>query len=440
MRDRPVTLLLINGLLIDGTGREPAPRSGVVIEAGRVVQVGSADRLRTARDARVIDVEGRTIMPGLIDCHTHLAYHRSEPDVWAQDARQSIEANTLAAAENARSVLAAGFTSIGDGGCRGAIAVAIRDAVARGQIPGPRVVAAGPILSGPAGLYDFVPPWLRLESRTALATIVSGPDQVRRAVVDQVKAGVDWIKVAASGVAGSRYSSALTDDLGREEIRAAVVEAKRFGKLVHAHAHSQSGIRAAVEAGVVSLHSGEYADEETLVMMRDAGVVFSPTLAWLQARYIPPGSPPADARVRGECHHAYVAAKQTVAMARGLGVKVAIGTDAAHRFPHVPDGVIEMEYFVALGYSPLETITAATQTAALAIGRAADLGTIEPGKRADILVVEGDPAADIRILRDKRNLWRAFQDGKSVDLAADRGILGDDFRVADWFNRGLDAA
>src|SRR5690606_12630300 len=131
------------------------------------------------------------------------------------------------------------------------------------------------------------PPWFKLQSDVALSTIVSGPDEVRRAVARQIKGGVDWIKVAASVVAGSRYSTADTFDLSYDEIRAAVEEAARYGKPVHAHAHSREGVRAAIEAGVISLHSGEFADEESLALMRERNIVFSPTIAWLQARYLP---------------------------------------------------------------------------------------------------------------------------------------------------------
>jgi imidazolonepropionase-like amidohydrolase len=275
-----------------------------------------------------------------------------------------------------------------------------------------------------------MPPWARLDSEHALAMVVDGPEEVRRAVRQQVKGGVDWIKVAASGVAGSRFSSAETDDLGEEEIRAAVAEAAKFGKPVHAHAHSREGVKAAVRAGVISLHSGEFVDEEGLELMRHRGVPFAATIAWLHARCLPVGGVAPDPAFAREARRAYDAARAALVRAREVGVPVAVGTDAAHRFPHVPDGVLELEYLQALGFPPLEALTAATRTAAVAVARGDVLGTIEPGKLADLLVVEGDPAADVRVLRDKRAIVAMWKEGVEVRLAPDRSCVGAGFSVA----------
>lgn len=430
-------IALIGGRVIDGTGREPVAETAVVMRGGAIVAVEPGAGSRAAADARVIDVEGRTVMPGLIDCHTHVTYHASQSDVWQLDFKESVELNTLHAAVNARAILETGFTTIGDGGCRGFIGPAIRDAIALGLIAGPRVVAAGPILCGPAGLLDGTPPWMRLDSDAALGMTVSGPAAVREAVRRQIKGGVDWIKVAASGVAGSPYSTAEFEDLDFDEIGAAVREAGKFHKPVHAHAHSRAGIRAAIEAGVVSLHSGEFASDEELILMRERGVIFSPTISWLQARCLPlPGAPPSEAFL-AEAWRAYDAARTALVRAREFGVQVAIGTDASHRFPHTPDGVVEMEYFAALGWPPLDIIRAATATAAAALGRARDLGTIECGKRADLLVLDGDPTADISVLHDKAAIRHLLKNGREVPLPAGRGLIGATFRPAEWAHLSL---
>jgi imidazolonepropionase-like amidohydrolase len=433
-------LLLRGGLLIDGSGAEPVRDQAVLISAGRIHSVGPLHRVRGTDDVEVVDVEGRAILPGLIDAHTHLTYHCERPDVWALEQKESLELNTFFAGRNAGWILGAGFTCIGDGGSRGFIGAAVRDAVRLALIPGPEVVAAGPIICGTAGLLDGAPAWAEQRNATSLGMTADGPEGVRSAVRRQVKGGVDWIKVAASGVAGSPFSSAQTDDLGFDEIRAAVSEAAKYGKPVHAHAHSKNGILAAVRAGALSIHSAEYADEECLDAMAEKGTVFSPTIAWLHVRCMERFGAPRDAAFRQEAWDAFDKSRAMIAEARRRGLPIALGSDAAHRFPHVPSAVLEMEYLEALGYSPLEVIRAATCTAAAAIGRGAERGRIAPGQVADLLVVDGNPAEGVRVLRDPRNLWRTYVAGRRVDPAQARSELASrisaiDFEPRAWLPR-----
>src|SRR5262249_36985440 len=188
---------------------------------------------------------------------------------------------------------------------------------------------------------------------------------------------------------------------------------------------------------VLSVHSGEFVDEEILLLMRERGIIFSPTVAWLHARCLPGYVLAENPDFVAEAWRAYAAAKVAIVKARELGVKMAGGSAASHRFHHVPDSALELEYYQALGWPALEVITAATKTAAEAINRGHMLGTLAPGKRADILVVEGPVAEDVRVLRDKRNIKRMFQAGCEVALAADRGLFGAAFKATQWLHEPL---
>ena len=426
------------GLLIDGAGGAPQRDTTVVFDNGVITKAGPMGSITPAAGDTIIEAQGRTIMPGLIDCHTHLAYHTRQPNVWVQELKESIELNTLHASVNCRSVLHAGFTAIGDGGCRGFISSALRDAIANGTIIGPRIRAAGAIICGEAGLLDTAPPWSEVRTHASLGMMVTGTDEIRKAVRRQVKGGVDWIKVAASGVAGSQWSSAETDDLTFEELRAAVQEAGKFGLPVHAHAHSVGGIKAAIRAGVISIHSAEFADDEAVAMMREAKVYFSPTIAWLHARCMPQYGAPTDPEFRKEAWEAYAAARHMMSSRKDIADSLALGSDAAHRFPHVPDGVIELEYFVALGLTPMQAIVAATRNAAAAIGMGDTIGQIKSGLAADILLVDGNPAENISILRDKRNIARMWKGGVEVALPPERGRIGVAFEPAKWLWHDLE--
>jgi imidazolonepropionase-like amidohydrolase len=436
-------LLLRGGLLIDGSGEEPKPDHAVLVVDDRIQWVGPVTATRPSPETQIVDLEGRTILPGLIDAHTHVTYHEERPDVWSLERQESLELNTLFAARNAARILASGFTSIGDGGCRGFVGPAVRDAVRLGVTPGPDIVAAGPIICGMAGLLDGTAPWMEEHNATSLGMTANGVDAVRAAVRRQVKGGVDWIKVAASGVAGSPFSSAQIDDLGFDEIHAAVTEAGKYGKLVHAHAHSRNGVLAAVRAGAVSIHSAEYADEECLDEMTARGTIFSPTIAWLHVRCMESfGAPPAPA-FRREAWDAFDRSRSMLAEARRKGVRMAIGSDAAHRFPHVPSAVLEMEYLEALGHPTLEVIRAATSTAAAAIGRSHDRGRVAPGRVADLLIVDGDVAESVRVLRNPRRIWRTYRAGRLVELDAVKTALSQriaavEFEPKQWLRRSFE--
>jgi imidazolonepropionase-like amidohydrolase len=416
-------LVLANGRLIDGTGAPPRNEWSVALDGGVIEAVGPAATLTVPPDSRVVDVKGRTIMPGLIDAHTHLTYHAGEYALILQQMNETLEMNTVRAVESARTILATGCTAIGDGAARGNIAVAIRDGASRGLIAGPKVVAAGQMLSGSAGIGDHTAAWGALEHDAFLGVVVNGPHEVRAAVRRQVRAGVDWVKITASGTPGNPSIGGRTQDLGYDEIRAAVEEAAKFGKPVHAHAHDPRGVKDAVRAGVISVHSAEFVDDEGLELMKERACIFVPTVAWLgfrvsedYARRYTRAWGLDDAEVHrflDAVREAAEAARDAIVRAFRIGTPTAIGSDGAHAFPPF-DVVAEMAAFQDLGIPPLDIITSATRQSARAVGRGDVWGTIEPGKAADVLVVDGDPAHDVRVLCDKSRIVLILQDGRVV--------------------------
>jgi imidazolonepropionase-like amidohydrolase len=198
-----------------------------------------------------------------------------------------------------------------------------------------------------------------------------------------------------------------------------------------------------VRAGALSIHSAEFADDECFDAMAQHRMIFSPTIAWLHVRCMERFEAPQDPEFRRQAWRAFDASRSMIAEAHRRGIRIALGSDAAHRFPHVPSAVLEMEYLEALGYPPLEVIRAATETAAEAVGRGADRGRIALGRRADLLVVDGNPASGVGVLRDPGRLWRIYRGGERVALAtvADdmrRRCTETDFKVADWLGKSFD--
>ncbi|MPZ61001.1 MAG: amidohydrolase family protein [Propionibacteriales bacterium] len=421
--NRSDALALINARLFDGTGSPVLEEAGVVVKAGRVSAVGPLRELRLPDQATVVDVAGKTVMPGMIDGHTHVTYHGGEYGLLLQQMNEPLEFNAIKAAQNAKTILETGCTAIGDGGCRGQIGVATRDAVARGVIKGPKIVSAGQMLCGSSGIQDHTAAWGYYDDTAFLGTVVNGRQEVRTAVRKQVRTGVDWVKVTASGTPGNSWIGGRTQDLNYEEISTAVEEAGKFGKKVHAHAHDPQGLREAVEAGVISLHSGEFADEEGLQLMKERGCVFMATIAWLDFRtnddYVDKylrayeTTPEDRKRFVDECTDAYEAARDAIVMAHKIGTPLGIGTDAAHVFPPY-DIALEMEYHHRLGVPPIDVLRAATLGSATAVGREDRWGSLEPGKDADLLVVDGRPDEDVTVLRDKGRINAIMQDGRFV--------------------------
>lgn len=404
------TIVIDCGLLLDATERDPLPNAAVLVRRGRIAWTGhSADLARSEReDAELIDARDHTVMPGLIDCHEHLVYPRHYR---GQDLRlkHSIEFTALRAGRVARILIHSGYTTVRDCGTQGNVAAAVRDAVRLGLQEGPRIIASGPIVTSIGGLGDPYHAWITNPHSSAVT--ISGADQIVRAVREQIKAGADNIKLGASGGEVSAFSSSLLPALTYEEMAAAVTEAHRLGRRVAAHAQATVSIKEALRAGVDTIEHGTHMDEEGRELFKRSHAALVPTISTMMG-FIelgePAGVPP---HVLQEIEDNREPWLNAIRMVREAGLPVAAGADLGNRYPQ-GDNAIEIQNLVQLcGFEPYEAIRSATSVAALAIGAADHVGSLEPGKLADLLVVRGNPLDGVGILRDRTTLVTVMKGG-----------------------------
>ncbi|HEX9943670.1 MAG TPA: amidohydrolase family protein [Thermoanaerobaculia bacterium] len=386
----PAPLLLAGARVLDPDGERLLDRQDVLIEGGRISRIAAAGAIQVPPGAQRIDLSGLALVPGLIDLHSHLLLHPYNETSWDdQILKEPLELRTIRGVVAARATLEAGFTTIRDLGTEGAgfADVALRDAIASGLIPGPRVFASTRALvaTGSYGPAGFDPRWDIPKG----AQVVDGPDVMRRAVREQIAAGADWIKVYADY--RRRPGGPSTPTFSPEELAAAVDEARSAGLSVASHANTEEGIRRSVLAGVATIEHGSGATGELLALMKRKGVALVPTLAASEAisRYAgwQPGEPEPP-RVRD--------ARQMFARALKSGVTIANGSDVGV-FAH-GENARELKLMVAYGMSPKEALRAATATAAAVLRQDKDLGRIAPGCLADLVAVRGNPLEDISIL------------------------------------------
>jgi|SRR5215813_10362785 len=379
------------GHLLDvKTGKTLAGQT-IVVQNGKIVGVG-ADAKAPA-DAVVIDLPNATVLPGLIDAHTHITFN---PNFGYSSLGISIPREALTGAHNAKITLEAGFTTIRNVGANGFTDVALRDAVNAGELPGPRMLVSGPALSITGGHCDNN--LLPYEYHATEMGVADGVEAVQHKTREIIKFGADVIKVCATGGVLSHGDNPQASQYTIEEMKAIVADAHRLGRKVAAHAHGAQGILWASQAGVDSIEHGSYIDDAAIAEMKKNGTYLVPTLYladWFLANAEQIGTPE---EMINKGKTVMAAARKNVAHAFAAGVKVGFGTDAAV-YPH-GQNAHEFAVMVNLGLTPLQAIQSATVNDADLLGWSDKIGTIEPGKWADIIAVDGDPLADVKTLEN----------------------------------------
>ena len=386
----PTRTVIRAGHLLDVRTGKILTNQAIVIENGKIVSVGT-DTGAADASAQVIDLSGKTVLPGLIDAHTHITF---DPKFGYDRLAISLPREALIGAKNARITLLAGFTTIRNVGADGFTDIALRDAINAGDVPGPRIDASGPALSITGGHCDDN--LLPYEWHATEVGVADGVENVQHKVREVIKYGADVIKICATGGVLSLGDNPQASQFTQEELRAAIADAHRLGRKVAAHAHGAQGILWATEAGVDSIEHGSYIDDAGIAAMKAHGTYLVPTL-YLSDWFLenaPKMNVPPSMLAKGK--EVMPAARKNIAHAFASGVKVGFGTDAAV-YPHGLNAH-EFAVMVKLGLTPLQAIQAATVNDADLLGWSDKIGVIEPNHYADIIAVDGDPLEDVTTL------------------------------------------
>jgi imidazolonepropionase-like amidohydrolase len=380
------------GKVLDVKTGKIATGQVVVIEADKIVSVGPASSVKATASDRTIDLPNATVLPGLIDAHTHLTFN---PQFGYDSLAISVPREALIGARNARVTLEAGITTVRNVGASGYADVALRDAINAGDVPGPRMLVSGPALSITGGHCDN--DLLPYEYHATSEGVADGVEQVQHRVREVIKYGADLIKVCATGGVLSKGDDPNASHYTLEEMKAIVADAHRLGRKVAAHAHGAQGVIWASEAGVDSVEHGHLMNDAAIATLKKNATYLVPTLYLVdwQREHAAEANLPDFAKKKMDM--VSQVGKANVKKAFEAGVKIGMGTDAAV-YPHGLNAH-ELAVYVSLGMSPLQAIQTATINDADLLGWSNKVGTIEPGKWADIIAVDGDPLQDVTTLQ-----------------------------------------
>ena len=386
--ETPAVVVLKAGRLIDGRGGAPMAPALVRVEGDRIAEVGS--RLAVPAGARVIDLGDATLLPGLIDLHTHLT------DKFGVHWEQALVSTTpgqaaLWGAANARATLMAGFTTCRDMGPTWPyVDVDLRNVIEQGGVPGPRLLVAGNYVSSTGGAGDARQFSIYVDV-PIVRNLADGPEEITKAVRTNLKNGADFIKILATGAVLSKGIPPGSQQYSDAEIQAAVTEARRWGRQVAAHAHGADGIKAAIRAGVRTVDHGSMLDDEAVAMLKgSSSTYYVPTLYTSDVIDTSASVPESEKERERQIKDAQYAGFRR---ALAAGLPIGVGSDAAV-IPH-GQNAHELSVRVRLGEKPMAALVSATRVNAEILGWSDRLGTVEKGKLADLVAVPGDPLADI---------------------------------------------
>ena len=400
--EQPTTFVQVGRLLADPASGRVLRDKTLVIRGNQVVEI----RDGFVGDGKVVDLRGAFVLPGLIDSHVHLTSQQN-PNGRLENVTESNATQAMVGARYARRTLNAGFTTVADLGASNEAIFALRDAVRRGDVPGPRIIAAGSAVSVHGGHGDINGYRDDVMHLLSSESICSGPEDCMRAVRTQVRAGADIIKITATGGVLSNTAAGLGQQFSDPELTAIVDSAHRMGRQVTAHAHGVDGINAFLRAGGDSIEHGTYLDDQSIRLFKSNGAWLVPTL--LAGDFVARiASGPDNFFTPAQTAKALEAGPKMLDMARRAhegGVKIAFGTDSgvsAHG-----DNAQEFALLVRAGLTPLEAIQAATVGAAEHLRIANEAGKIAPGMPADIVAVAGDPLSDVTELERMRFVMKS---------------------------------
>ncbi len=402
-----------NGQLLNGTGKNPVPDGALVIQDGQIVYAGTAPELppHLQDNATVIDAQGGTIMPGLIEAHFHPTYFNVAA-LEDLDIKYPVEYVTLLAAANAKLALECGYTAARSGGSLFNIDVWLKKGIEEDVTPGPRLAASGREICGVGGLMDWNPDFRKI-GMEGLVLLINGADEARAAVRKLVKDGVEWVKTYPTGDAASPdINDHHTLCMTFEEMHAVVAIAHNHNLKVTGHCRATEGIKNALLAGYDSLEHATFIDDETLDLLLQRNTPIVPALYFelMSVERGPEFGLPQ--KVIDGHQETLEGGAESARRILEAGGRVGMGGDYGFAWNPHGDYAKELSFFVNyVGFSPLEIITCATKTGAEILGREDEIGTLEVGKLADVLVVDGDVLGDISVLEDRSRLLYVMQGG-----------------------------